>query len=158
MAQQLWFLRHGEAEPHDARSDELRRLTERGEEQSRAAGRAMAVLELTFQLVVTSPKVRALDTARLACEELRLGEPVEHEALSSGFGLDDARELLHAAGPDKRLLLVGHNPDFDQVVHDLTGARADIKKGGIAAVRMDGSRRGTLITLMRPREIARIAP
>jgi len=158
MAQQLWFLRHGEAEPHDARPDERRRLTERGEEQSRAAGRALAVLELTFQLIVTSPRVRALDTARLACEELRLGDPVVDEALSSGFGVDDALELLHAAGPDKRLLLVGHNPDFEQVVHDLTGVRADIKKGGIAAVRMERSKRGTLTVLMRPREIARIAP
>jgi phosphohistidine phosphatase len=158
MAQQLWFLRHGEAEPHDARPDELRRLTERGEEQSRAAGRALAVLELTFQLVVTSPKVRALDTAKLACEELRLDEPLQDDALSSGFDADDARELLHAAGPDKRLLLVGHNPDFEQVVHDLTGARLDIKKGGIAAVRMESSKRGTLIVLMRPRELARIAP
>ena len=158
MAEQLWFLRHGEAEPHDARADEQRRLTERGEEQSRAAGRALAVLELTFQLVVTSPRVRALDSARLACEELRLDEPVEHEALSSGFGLDDVSELIHATGPDKRLLVVGHNPDFEQVVHDLTGARVEIKKGGIAAVRMEGSRRGMLIVVMRPREIVRITP
>ena len=158
MAQQLWFLRHGEAEPHDARPDDERRLTERGEQQSRAAGRALAVLELTFQLVVTSPKVRALDTAKLACEELRLDEPVRDDALSSGFDVDGARDLLHAAGPDKRLLLVGHNPDFEQVVNDLTGARVDIRKGGIAAVRIDGARRGTLIVLMRPRELARIAP
>jgi phosphohistidine phosphatase len=155
MAQQLWFLRHGEAEPHGARPDEQRRLTARGEQQSRAAGSALAALELTFQLVVTSPRVRSLDTARLACEALG-GEPVAHEALSSGFDVDDARELVHAAGPDKRLLLVGHNPDFEQVVHDLTGARVDMKKGGIAGVRLEGARRGMLIALMRPRELARI--
>ena len=57
MAEQLWILRHGEAEPHDARPDPQRRLTERGEGQSRAAGRALAALELTFQLVATSPRV-----------------------------------------------------------------------------------------------------
>jgi len=67
-------------------------------------------------------------------------------------------ELIHATGPDKRLLVVGHNPDFEQVVHDLTGARVEIKKGGIAAVRMEGSRRGILIVVMRPREIVRITP
>ena len=155
MAQQLWFLRHGEAEPHGARPDEQRRLTARGEQQSRAAGSALAALELTFQLVVTSPRVRSLDTARLACEALG-GKPVAHEALSSGFDVDDARELVHTAGPDKRLLLVGHNPDFEQVVHDLTGARVDMKKGGIAGVRLEGARRGMLIALMRPRELARI--
>jgi phosphohistidine phosphatase len=155
MAQQLWFLRHGEAEPHGARPDEQRRLTPRGEQQSRDAGHALAALELTFQLVVTSPRVRGLDTARLACEMLGC-EPVVHAALSSGFDADDVRELTLAAGPDKRLLIVGHNPDFEQVVYDLTGARTALKKGGIAAVRLDG-RSGTLIALMRPREIARIA-
>ena len=155
MAAQLWLLRHGEAEPHDARADEQRRLTARGEEQSRAGGRALVALEVQFQLVATSPRVRSLDTARLACEELG-GEPVVHEPLSSGFGAGDALELMHAAGADKRVLVVGHNPDFEQVVHDLTGARIDLKKGGIAAVRLDGARHGTLIVLLRPREIVRI--
>ncbi|MGI8729816.1 MAG: SixA phosphatase family protein [Solirubrobacteraceae bacterium] len=156
MAGQLWFLRHGEAEPHGARPDEHRRLTKRGETQSRAAGRALAALELTFQLVATSPRVRSLDTARLACESLG-AEPVVHDPLSGGFDIDDAIELVHAAGADKRLLVVGHNPDFEQVAADLTGARIDLKKGGIAAVRLRAQRRGELICLMRPREIARIA-
>jgi phosphohistidine phosphatase len=155
MAAQLWLLRHGEAEPHDARPDEQRRLTARGEEQSRAAGRALAALDVTFQLVAASPRVRALDTARLACDVLG-GEPVVHEPLSSGFEGGDALELMHAAGADKRVLAVGHNPDFEQVVYDLTGARIDLKKGGIAALRIDGARYATLIVLLRPREIARI--
>lgn len=155
MAQQLWFLRHGEAEPHGARPDFERRLTPRGEEQSRAAGRALAALELNFQLVVTSPRVRALDTARLACEVLGV-EPVVDEALSSGFDVDAAIELAHAAGEDKRVLFVGHNPDFVKIVGDLTGADVELKKGGIAAVRRQG-RRGELIVLLRPREIDRTA-
>jgi len=81
MAKQLWLLRHGEAEPHDARPDAERRLTERGVEQSRAAGRALARLELPVHLVFTSPKVRARDTALAACESLGL-EPIEHGALA----------------------------------------------------------------------------
>jgi phosphohistidine phosphatase len=156
MAQQLWFLRHGEAEPHDARPDVDRRLTERGEEQSRIAGRALANLGIAFQLVVTSPRIRALDTARLAC--LQLGcDFVVDDALSSGFDLDDALALGHAAGDDKRVLFVGHNPDFVQVVHDLTGANAEMKKGGVAGVRMRGQRRGELLVLLRPRELVLIA-
>jgi phosphohistidine phosphatase len=157
MAQQLWFLRHGEAEPHDARPDIERRLTERGEEQSRAAGRALAALEITFQLVVTSPRIRALDTARLACEELGC-EILVDEALSSGFDVDQALALAHAAGDQKRVLFVGHNPDFVEIVHDLTGGFVDMKKGGVAAVRMRGRRRGELLVLLRPREISLIAP
>jgi phosphohistidine phosphatase len=154
MAQQLWFLRHGEAEPHDARPDFDRRLTERGEKQSRAAGRALAALGLSFQLVVTSPRVRALDTARLACEALGC-EPIADDRLGSGFDVDAALELAAAAGEAKRVLFVGHNPDFVEIVGDLTGATIDLKKGGIAAVRRHG-RRGELIVLLRPRELDRI--
>jgi phosphohistidine phosphatase len=154
MARQLWLLRHGEAEPHDARPDEGRRLTARGEDQARAAGRALAALELTVQHVFTSPKVRALDTARLACEALGC-EPIVDASLAEGFDVDDALALAAAAGEDKRVLVVGHNPDFEQVVHDLTGARLDLKKGGVAGVRLRG-RSGELVALLRPRELDRV--
>jgi phosphohistidine phosphatase len=156
MAQQLWFLRHGEAEPHDARPDVDRRLTPRGEQQSRAAGRALVALEIAFQLVLTSPRIRALDTARLACSELG-SDFVVDAALSSDFALADALELAAGAGEDKRVLFVGHDPDFTQVAYDLTGARVDFKKGGVAGVRMRGAQRGELIALLRPRELALIA-
>jgi phosphohistidine phosphatase len=154
MSNQLWLLRHGEAEPHDSRPDAERRLTERGEEQSRAAGRALAALQLTFQAVYTSPKVRARDTALLACEALG-EEPIVTPVLADDFTVADARDLLLGIEPDGRILVVGHNPDFAQVVHDLTGARVDFKKGGIAGVRLEGSR-GELIALLRPRELDRI--
>ncbi len=153
MARQLWLLRHGEAEPHDARPDDARRLTERGEDQSRSAGKALNALEITFQQVWTSPKVRARDTARLACEELGL-EPADYEPLAGGFDGEAARELLAQAGAEDRVLIVGHNPDFEQVVYDFTGARVDFKKGGVAGIRLDGTR-GELIVLLRPRELDR---
>jgi phosphohistidine phosphatase len=154
MAQQLWLLRHGEAEPHDARSDSERRLTDRGRDQARAAGRALAALKVEVHLAFTSPKVRARDTALIACEQLGV-DPIEHEPLAAGFDVDDALGLLAAAGPDQRVLVVGHEPDFSQVVHDLTGGSIDLKKGGIAAVRLDGTR-GELVVLLRPRELDRI--
>jgi len=152
--QQLWLLRHGEAQPHGARPDDERELTERGRGQSLSAGRALVALGVTFQHVFTSPKVRALETARLACEALGV-EPVVHEPLKQGFDRGDAEALLHAIGDDERLLVVGHDPDFTQVVHDLTGARVDFKKGGVAGIRVDGAR-GELISLLRPRELDRI--
>jgi phosphohistidine phosphatase len=154
MASQLWLLRHGEAEPHEARPDPERRLTPRGEDQSRAAGRALAALGVTFQAVYTSPRVRAAATARLACEALGC-EPIEHPPLSEGFDARDAQELLLAAGDEGRILLVGHNPDLPQVIHDLTGARVELKKGGVAGIRAEGGGR-ELMALMRPRELDRI--
>ena len=148
MAAQLWLLRHGEAVPH-ALDDASRELTPRGEEQARSAGRALAAMEMVFHAVYTSPKVRARRTAELACEALG-AEPVVHEPLREGFDERDARELL-LAGEDLRILVVGHNPDFAQVVYDLTGARVDFKKGGVAGVRGR-----ELLALLRPRELERI--
>jgi phosphohistidine phosphatase len=149
MAAQLWLLRHGEAEPHAA-DDDSRELTPRGEGQARAAGRALAALEMVFHGVYTSPKARALRTAQLACEALGL-EPQVHAPLRDGFGAGDARELL-LAGEDQRILVVGHNPDLAQVVYDMTGARVDFKKGAVAGVRDR-----ELIALLRPRELDAIA-
>ena len=155
MAQQLWLLRHGEAEPHEARDDAARRLTPRGERQSQDAGAALAALGVELAAAYTSPRVRALDTARLACEVLGL-EPQVHKALSEGWDADAARELLAGHRADDRILVVGHDPDFTQVVHDLTGARIDLKKGGIAAVRIEGTE-AELIDLLRPKETEAIA-
>jgi phosphohistidine phosphatase len=154
MARQLWLLRHGEAEPHDADDDAARQLTERGRDQARAAGRALAALGVQIHVAFTSPKVRARETAVLACEALGC-DPIEHEPLAAGFDRDDALELLAIAGDDQRVLVVGHEPDFSQVVHDLAGGRIALKKGGVAAMRIDGSN-GELMVLLRPREFDRI--
>jgi phosphohistidine phosphatase len=151
MAPQLWLLRHGEAVPHDSKPDDERELTARGERQALAAGAALARLGIEFDGCYASPKVRALDTARLACRALGI-EPVVEDSLAEGFDRDDALALLRAHGDDARVLVVGHDPDFSQVVHDLTGGRVDFKKGGIAAVREErGS--GELLVLLRPREL-----
>lgn len=155
MAQQLWLLRHGEAVPHDSKPDADRELTARGERQSAAAGAGLARLGVEFAAVYTSPKTRAADTARLACEALNV-EPEAEDVLGDGFEREDALELLGRHGDDDRVLVVGHEPSFSQVVHDLTGARIDFKKGGIVAVRVEGGR-GELIAMLRPRELESLA-
>ena len=99
--------------------------------------------------------MRARDTARLACQELNI-EPIEEESLSNGFDRDDALELLLRHGADARVLVVGHEPSFSQVVRDLTGGRIDFKKGGVAAVRAERTS-AELVTLLRPRELESLA-
>jgi phosphohistidine phosphatase len=140
----IWFLRHGDAEDGDP--DDERRLTGKGQRQSRAAGAALAALGVGPDACLASPKRRALETATIACE--KLGLDVTPEPALAGGPFDP--ETL-AAGLDD-VLLVGHEPDFSQAVHDLTGARVQMKKGGLAAV--DGRE---LKLLLRPRELKAIA-
>jgi phosphohistidine phosphatase len=159
MARQLWLLRHAEAEPHGTRTDAERRLTERGRQQARAAGLAIERLQGTFDVVLFSPRVRARQTAELAAEgwsEEQRARLALHTPLAGGFDAPQALDALRAVPADGRLLLVGHEPDLSNIVGELTGARADVKKGGLAIVRLDGAR-GELVVLVRPRELALIA-
>ena len=140
----IWLLRHGDAE--DGEPDADRRLTEEGERQARAAGGALAALGVALDACLTSPKLRALDTARFACEPLGADFRVEPRLEGGPF---DPREL--AAGLDE-VLLVGHDPDVSTAIGDLTGARVNMKTGGLAAI--DG---GELVLLLRPEAVAAIA-
>ncbi|HWY89127.1 MAG TPA: histidine phosphatase family protein [Solirubrobacteraceae bacterium] len=169
MARQLWLLRHAEAEPHGTRPDPDRRLTRRGEQQARAAGVAIQRMAVAFDEVLFSPKVRARMTAELAAEgwSARQRELLrEHPPLAGGFDAWRAIDALAGVSPeDGRLLLVGHEPDLSLTVGGLTGGRIDLKKGGLAVVRLEGVAPrlgddgvvGELAILMRPRELALIA-
>jgi phosphohistidine phosphatase len=159
MARQLWLLRHGDAEPHGVRVDFDRRLTARGEQQARAAGIAIARLGASFDAVLFSPRVRARQTAEIAAEgigEDACGVLSVHPPLAGGFGAAQALEAMDAVAGEQRVLMVGHEPDLSNVVADLTGGRVDLKKGGLAVVRLEGAG-GELVVVMRPRELALIA-
>jgi phosphohistidine phosphatase len=155
MAPELWMLRHGEAVPHDSKPDPDRELTPRGRRQADAAGAALAALGEEFSACYTSPKVRARETAELACVHLNI-EPVDEHSLANGFSRVDALTLLDAHDPGAKVLIVGHEPTFSQVVYDFTGARVDFKKGGIAALRASRTS-GQLILLTRPKELEALA-
>ncbi len=164
----LWLLRHAEAA--DGFPDDVRPLTERGIRQAQDAGRALARLGAKVDACLSSPKLRALQTAQHACApigveitaEPRLsGEPFEVDNLISGLG---------------DVLLVGHDPSFSLTLYDLTGAQARMRKGGLAAIQLDdsgaarsgeagcraraereGKPEGELIALLRPSELSAIA-
>ncbi len=142
----IWLLRHGDAAAGSPDAD--RPLTEKGREQSRAAGAALRALGVELDACLTSPKIRAAETARIACAELDGVEPQLQPKLSGGPF--DAEAL--AAGLGGQVLLVGHDPDFSMAIHRLTGAQVRMKKGGLAAVN-----KGELLVLLRPRELALLA-
>ncbi len=159
MPRQLWLLRHGDAEPHGTRADAERTLTARGEREARTAGLALGRLGASFEVVLFSPKARARQTAELAAETWSAEQREHmrtHPPLASGFDARQARDALSATTADARVLLVGHEPDLSRIVGEETGGRVDLKKGGLAVVRLEGVG-GELVVLMRPRELALIA-
>jgi phosphohistidine phosphatase len=142
----IWLLRHGDAEDGAGKPDAERDLTEKGERQSRNAGRALKELGVELDVCLTSPKLRARRTAELACESLDC--PIEEDDRLAG-GDFDPLELAAGRG---EAMLVGHEPDFSGAVALATGSRVKMKKGGIAA--LDDH---LLHVLMRPKELKAIA-
>jgi phosphohistidine phosphatase len=140
----LWLLRHADAA--DGFPDDERPLTERGVHQAQDAGRALERLGVSLDACLSSPKLRALQTAQLACGPLGVEVTVEPRLSGEPFDVDDVTAGLGD------VLLVGHDPSFTLTLHDLTGTQARMRKGGLAAVH-----KGELITLMRPAELSAIA-
>jgi phosphohistidine phosphatase len=142
----IWLLRHGDAEHTAGKDDAERELTDKGRRQSRDAGRALKALGVELDVCLTSPKVRARQTAELACKEL--GAPVEHDDRLAGGDFDPV-ELAAGRG---EVMLVGHEPDFSGAVALVTGSRVKMRKGGIAAI--DDH---LLHALYRPKDLRSIA-
>jgi phosphohistidine phosphatase len=140
----LWLLRHAEAA--DGIPDDERPLTERGIRQAEAAGRALEQLGASVDVCLSSPKVRAMQTAQLACAPLGLEVVVERRLSGQPF---DVADLTAGLGD---VMLVGHDPSFSLTLHDLTGAQARMRKGGLA-----GIAKGELVVLLRPAELSAIA-
>jgi phosphohistidine phosphatase len=159
MSRQLWLLRHAEAEPHGTREDAERKLTSRGKGQAQTAGIALARIEVKFDAVLYSPKVRGRETAEIAAAQWSAAQRSRlevYEPLAGGFDANDLPQALAKVSEEGRLLLVGHEPDLSQLVRQLTGGAVDLKKGGVAMVRLDDLA-GELALLLRPRELALIA-
>lgn len=140
----IYLLRHGDAEPGNG-DDAARRLTAKGERQAEAAGRALAALDAGLDACLTSPKVRAAETARRACEALDLQTEVAAELSGGDF---DAHGLAAGRGD---VLFVGHEPSLSNEIARLSGGRVKLRKGGLAIVDS-----GTLVALLRPAELLAI--
>ena len=104
------------------------------------------MLGVRIDACLASPKVRAMETARLVCEALPVEPEATIELRGGGF---DAPGLAAGRG---EVLLVGHEPDFSAEVGRLTGGKVKLRKGALAMV--DGS---TLVGLLRPEDLAAIA-
>jgi phosphohistidine phosphatase len=118
----LVIVRHAEAAPGDP--DELRPLTPEGREQARALGRELRERGVAADAVVTSPLLRARETAAA----LDQGEPAIDDRLAPGATAADMREA--AAGLGDMVIVVGHQPDCGEAVLALGGGEVSFPPAG----------------------------
>lgn len=155
----LYFMRHAEAEDAGpGQSDADRRLTDKGLARTREAAAALQSMGTTLDLILTSPLVRAVQTAAIVGRTLRV-RVVPVEALA-GPSVDDLRTMFEEHGRPANLMVVGHEPDFSHLVGELIGdGQVEMKKGAIACLDATAIVRGggTLCWLVTGKQLALMA-
>lgn len=150
-----FFLRHGIAvEPDEWRgSDFDRPLTGEGRSRLEREAAAIAELSLGIERIVTSPLLRARQTAEIVADRLRLrGGPVVDERLGLGFNRRRLQEVL-ADHDGVTVALVGHEPSMSATIGSAIGdASIELKKAALACVDLpDPASTGTLVFLIPPK-------
>jgi phosphohistidine phosphatase len=154
----LWLLRHAAAEDR-ARTgrDADRALTPEGLARAEAVARGLARLEPEIARVISSPYLRARQTADAAGKALGIRKVLESRALEPDR---DPEEILEEVGESAGgVLLVGHQPHLGSLLGRLIGEGSEmpLKKAGIAQVTMTGRSSGTLRAYLPPNVLELLA-
>ena len=139
-AVEIYLVRHAHA--GDAArwtGDDARRpLSAKGRLQADRLARYLAALQVDVDVIVSSPRVRARETAEPITQVLGMEVRID-ERLGGGLTLQDLEQVLTDAGDPAHALVVGHDPDFSDLLAELSGGTTlPMRKGAIA--RLDGSR------------------
>lgn len=135
-----YFVRHGPAvdaaEWND--SDFTRPLSSEGEKLMTQAAKTIAALGLEIDVIITSPRLRAKQTAAIVAQRLKAKDRVVEDArLAGDFGPRELAAMLSERSGDAEVMLVGHEPDMSRTVGAVIGGgRIDFKPGSIACVNM----------------------
>jgi phosphohistidine phosphatase len=153
-----YFLRHGPAA--DAQTwrgaDDDRPLTADGKKRVAREAKTLAALALDLDAIVTSPLLRAKQTAEIVANALKL-PVVEDTRLGLGFGIRALRTVLADRSEAGAILLVGHEPSMSTTIGSVIGgARIDLKKGALACVDFPDpdTLEGELLSLVPPKVLA----
>jgi phosphohistidine phosphatase len=133
--------------------DAARPLSDKGRTQTKRLGKFLDGINFTGGPFITSPKLRAAETAELIARPLK-AKVIVDERLAEGFTLETVDAILTDAGDPDRPVLVGHDPDFSELVAVLCGAAGvEMRKGALARIEVQRPLRagaGTLRWLLPP--------
>ena len=152
---ELYFLRHAHAGDPEAWTgdDAARPLSEKGEKQAERLGTFLAGAGFKPDAIISSPKLRAAQTAEIVAKHLGIQISFD-DRLAGAFEVETLETLLRDAGDPVRPVVVGHDPDFSDILAELSGAsQLPMPKGALARVDIERPLRaagGTLHWLVPP--------
>jgi phosphohistidine phosphatase len=165
---ELYLLRHGLAVERGERGfadDSDRPLTSKGRRQIRKSAAGIRKLAGRFDLILSSPYLRARQTAEIVARELKVKERLKFSnALAPGGAVRNlCRQLGREKPAPEKVLLVGHEPDLSRLVSIWASGQAalqlDFKKGGLCKLEAAALRAGQcalLGWLLTPKQIKRL--
>jgi phosphohistidine phosphatase len=135
---ELLVIRHAKAEAHGhPGGDGERALVAKGFEQSAKLGRFLKGIGRRPDVVLTSPLVRARQTAETLCEAAEMPGPVVQSWLACGMDPEMAIRELVAFSDFERVAIVGHEPDLSSLIEWLlgcSGSSVEVKKASITGL------------------------
>jgi phosphohistidine phosphatase len=135
---QLYLVRHTEAiERSEGLAEELRHLTRRGRKQAAKQAKRLKKNRLRPGLIITSPLIRAVQTAELLAVDIGKETVVAADAcLAAGADTDAVMTLLRGAANKMSIMLVGHEPQLSALAAQLLGYEhvAPLAKGSCLAL------------------------
>lgn len=158
------FLRHAEAETTGKGGDEQRELTRQGRKDAKIAALALERMGEVVDAILTSPLVRAKQTAEIAAKVLD-GEVAEEASLAPPGDAKALRASLQALGEDGRqtIVVVGHNPSMEEMLSIFVSGspQAEIRLGKAAAAGIEmplsGEGKAQLEWLCKRKQLAMVA-
>jgi phosphohistidine phosphatase len=161
----LYLVRHAIAEDvSDHDDDSLRPLTEKGREKMNKIAAALREIGIQPDLIVSSPFVRASQTAAILAEELNYKEELAYsDFLTPMAEADDMIGEINEKYSVDELMLVGHEPNLSSLASTLLTGNSDLsinfKKGGVCCLSVDDlhyDRKATLEWLVTPKISTRV--
>jgi phosphohistidine phosphatase len=162
----VYLLRHAIAVDRGSAGvvDDDRPLTEEGKEKMSKAAKGMATLIPEIDVILTSPLIRAHDTAKIAARALRVEQKVQVcKELSAGGSIKNLMTYLSKYRSLNNMMLVGHQPDLGFIASMLLGSESSIiefKKGSLCCIEVSTlppRTKGTLIWHLQPKHLRALA-
>jgi phosphohistidine phosphatase len=162
----LYVVRHALAEDVAAGGDEARHLTDTGRQRTLKAATGMQAIGIEFDLILTSPLARAVETAEAIATTYAIGlTPRVLMELAMGIAPGDAVAALAPYGRNDSVMMVGHEPQLSALISILLTGEPDamhlrLRKGGCVALELppNGIQPGAaeLLWMMTQRQLRKL--
>ena len=163
---EIFLLRHGKAEErsYNIRSDSKRKLTEAGKREITFVAKGIRNLNIDFDFVISSPLVRAKQTAEIILKYVNSTKLLIWNELKPEIDVEKTIKKLATISPSSSVLLIGHEPHLTTLIGtiispDSKNLNISLKKGGFVHIKASKEKfgiLGSLRSILTPKQLKKL--